>query len=363
MVFHVKEAATILLSSGVTPESVGLERFQEDVFRLTRTLEASAQNAAETFVKANPGCKPPIVLCDRGYMDARAYVDDEQFGRILRGQNMTMSDARDARYDIVVHMVTSPPEFYGKQTNEDRREDYEGAVKADLATRRAWTGHPHYKIINNETEFDAKISRAVSAICAVVGEPEPYECERKFLLAQVPDVAAIAKAEGVHVETSVIHQTYLLSDGGEESRIRQRMSSAGTLYSHTTKGESTIPGVRPEKDRLISSEEYMELFAKRNPAMETIVKERHCFVYGDSHFEMDVYIHPSRGRGVLEVEVESMEAKVELPPFVRVAHEITQDKRYSNSAIARSGFPAEGTVLCADGPVEAFAPSRLEQVR
>ena len=47
----------------------------------------------------------------------------------------------------------------------------------------AWTGHPHLRIIDNSTEFEDKLKRLIAEISSFLGEPEPYEIERKFGIA------------------------------------------------------------------------------------------------------------------------------------------------------------------------------------
>ena len=46
-----------------------------------------------------------LVICDRGTMDASAFVSQEQWGDILRRVDKDEFDICEARYDHVVHMV------------------------------------------------------------------------------------------------------------------------------------------------------------------------------------------------------------------------------------------------------------------
>ncbi len=48
-----------------------------------------------------------------------------------------------------------------------------------------WTGHPHFRVIDNSTDFETKINRLIVEIKTFLGEPIPYETERKFLIKRI----------------------------------------------------------------------------------------------------------------------------------------------------------------------------------
>ena len=93
-------------------------------------------------------------------------------------------------YDAVFHLVTAAKgaqEFYTLANNQARTETAEQAAAMDDKLIAAWTGHPHLRIIDNSTDFEAKMKRLIAEIAAFLGEPEPYEIERKFLI-EYPDI-------------------------------------------------------------------------------------------------------------------------------------------------------------------------------
>ena len=61
---------------------------------------------------------------------------------------------------------------------------------------------------------------------------EPYEIERKFLI-EYPNIQKLEKMK--NCEKVEIIQTYLKSENGEETRIRQRGKNGNYIYSKTTK--------------------------------------------------------------------------------------------------------------------------------
>ena len=67
-------------------------------------------------------------------------------------------------------------------------------------------------------------------------------------------------------------------------------------------------------------------------------KESEAFVQ-EQLFEIDVYPFWT-DRAIMEIELDSEEREVMLPPFIEVIKEVTGDGRYTNAAIARE-VPAE----------------------
>jgi CYTH domain-containing protein len=156
------------------------------------------------------------------------------------------------------------------------------------------------------------------------------EIERKFVLPSVPDFGRppLAGARRLAIE-----QTYLFADDGTRERVRQvREEGQPERYFHTRKRRISAL-TREEDEREIERDEYERLLARRDPERGTIRKTRHVFPYGNRLFELDVFEHPS-GVVLLEVELPSEDAPVELPPFDGL-REVSGDERYSNAELAR----------------------------
>jgi len=325
-IFIVPEAATILLAAGITPKQVGGLKFQEMVLDTIVHLEGLADIAAEAIYKQTG--KKPIIICDRGVMDGIAYCSRDEYLKILKSRGLNSQTARDERYDAVIHMITSPEAHYSNATNQHRSETYAQAVALDKRTRESWVGHPHFKIIDNSTDFPTKLKRVNEIVCNVLGEPIPLEAEKK-LLVEIPSLADLEKEVG-HIEDSLILQDYMLDKG---ARVRKRTTEGSTIYTHTVKGPQISAGVRPEEERIISKEEYNQLLKKKDPEKGTIIKTRKCFVYENHQFELDVYEQPD-GLTVLEIEVSNIDEKIELPKSILVIKDVTTDESYSNNALA-----------------------------
>lgn len=329
-VFRVPEAATLLFSGGARPAHWDHDeqvRFQSLLLRLGAKLE-------ETFVSAAKACgKPSIVLCDRGAMDSRAYVDETAWGEILSSNDWTTVALRDERYDAVIHLVTAADgaeAAYTTANNAVRDETPDQARALDARTLAAWVGHPHLRVIKNDgVDFDGKVRRATAAVCKVIGVPEPVESERKFL---VKHVGGLPRPFTVAVE---IEQTYLLgANDGSTERVRKRSQHGSSVYYHTIK-RPLRAGERIEIERQVSAREYGEFMTRKDPARQTVSKIRTCFVWEGWYYELDVFRSPRYGLTVLEVELDpGYIGEPPFPPFIEIEREVTDEPGWSNAELA-----------------------------
>ena len=155
-----------------------------------------------------------------------------------------------------------------------------------------------------------------------------YEIERKYLI-RFPDRELLNSCSG----KTEITQTYLLSRDGRTARVRKRGLDGEYTYTHTQK--SRISDVkRIELEREISQEEYERLLQDADPTRSVIHKTRYCLDYREQMFEIDVYPFWN-DRAIMEIELESEEQEILFPPAVQIITEVTSDKRYTNSSLAR----------------------------
>ena len=119
----------------------------------------------------------------------------------------------------------------------------------------ACAGHPHLRVIDNSSTFEDKMKRLLSEISAFLGEPEPMEIERKFLI-EYPDIRWLESLP--NYRKIEIIQTYLISENGDEVRIRQRGMDGHYIYFQTIK--RTVSGFkRVEIEHRLSMDEYLQL--------------------------------------------------------------------------------------------------------
>ena len=155
------------------------------------------------------------------------------------------------------------------------------------------------------------------------------EIERKFLIRKPDKKWLETEAEGWDMV-----QTYLIKDGsGLNSRVRKSSGKGGSVFTHTQKRHISAMS-REEYEREISEEEYRELLLKADPERRPIEKRRYVLMYKGQCFEIDLFsFWPDRA--LMEIELEDEAQKVDFPPEIEIIKEVTEDKRYTNSSLAR----------------------------
>ena len=157
-----------------------------------------------------------------------------------------------------------------------------------------------------------------------------YEIERKYLI-EYPDKSLLERAEGVRVKR--IEQTYLLAGAGETRRVRKMTENGVTRYIETRKYR--VSDLRAtEEEAELSAAEYDALLKLADPALRPIFKTRYAIPYAGHTVEVDLYDF-WQDRATAEVELADESEGVELPPYLRVIREVSDDKRYKNVNLAR----------------------------
>ena len=160
-----------------------------------------------------------------------------------------------------------------------------------------------------------------------------YEIERKFLIRR-PEHRWLEQ----HAQGSKISQTYLKAAYGESARVRKRVYEDHVSYTHTVK-QKLSDLRRIEKEREIARDEYEALLAQADPDRRTIEKERWVLKYQNQAFEIDLFPFWSK-QAYMELELNAEDQHIDFPPDIEVLREVTGDKRYTNSALAKT-IPAE----------------------
>ena len=180
----VPEAATILFSNGF--KSSDPLHIQGAIMKLQISLEDLFEGIARDFEGRS------VLLCDRGLMDGKAYVETKMWHDVLKLENMKETDARDSRYDSVIHLVTAADgasEFYTLENNTARHENVEQAIVQDRRTQNAWIGHSRLRVIGNEDDkgrkvgFNRKIGNVIDSVKTLLGlQPLAVEREKRYVI-------------------------------------------------------------------------------------------------------------------------------------------------------------------------------------
>ncbi|MBR4711442.1 MAG: AAA family ATPase [Clostridia bacterium] len=326
-VLFVPETATELITGGVCPWTCGTNLdYQIGQMRLQVTKEDIFRTAADSMPDSRI-----LIVCDRGALDNKAYMTQEEFNAVLARLHLDEVELRDS-YDAVFHLETAAKgvvEAYTFANNAARYETPEEACALDDRLIAAWTGHPHLRVIGNDTNFEGKLQRLLSEISSALGEPETYEIERKFLI-RYPDVTWLEKQPNCHrVE---IIQTYLASEDDQDRRVRQRGENGTFLYYETVK--RTLPdGQAVELSRRISDREYLSLLLDADTTRRQLRKTRYCMTYGMQSLKIDLYPFWHR-QAMVQLHMRDAEEPVRFPPELELIREVTGIREYKNSSLA-----------------------------
>lgn len=327
-VLFISETATELISGGVAPWTCSSNgEYQKCQLKLQQEKEKVFEYAASTM-----DAEKILIVCDRGALDNKAYMTEADFADALNYIGANEVELRDG-YDAVFHLVSAAKgaeEFYTTANNAARTETVEQARALDDKLISAWTGHPHLRIIDNTMGFEEKMKRLISEIANFLGEPEPYEIERKFLI-EYPDIKELAELP--NCEKVEIIQTYLNAPVGEEVRIRQRGNKGDYIYFETSK--KSVSGLkRVEVERRLTKDEYLRRLMDADPTRRPIRKDRYCLADGNQYFEIDVYPFWS-DQAIMEIELSDPNEEIRFPEMLHVIREVTEDERYKNSSLAK----------------------------
>ena len=327
-VLFIPEIATELISGGVAPWTCGSNgEYQKCQLKLQMEKEKVFEYAARTM-----DSEKILIVCDRGALDNKAYMTDAEFAVAANYVGANEVELRDG-YDAVFHLVTAAKgaqKFYTTPNNTARTETPEEAAALDDKLIAAWTGHPHLRIIDNAEGFEEKMKCLIKEIALFLGEPEPYEIERKYLI-EYPEISALEALP--NCEKVEIIQTYLQADHDDEVRIRQRGSRGNYIYFETRK--KTISGLkRIEIERRLTKDEYLERLMDADPTRMPIRKDRYCLADGNQYFEIDIYPFWN-DQAILEIELSDPEEEIRFPKMLKVIREVTEDEAYKNASLAK----------------------------
>lgn len=327
-VLFIPETATELISGGVAPWTCRSNvHFQSHQMALQAHKEKVFEDAAKDM-----DTEKILIVCDRGQLDNKAYMADEEFDKLMELMNWNEVHLRDD-YDAVFHLVTAAKgaeEFYTTANNAARTETVEQAAALDDEIIHAWTGHPHFRIIDNSSDFDDKMRRLISEISSFLGEPEPFEIERKFLI-KYPDVSVLDNDP--NCQKIEIIQTYLKSDENEEVRVRQRGCNGNYIYFITTK-KKVSDVKRIEIEERLTQQEYLRYLMEADTSMRQIRKTRYCLTYEGQYFEIDIYPFWDH-QAIVEIELSDENAEIVFPDTLKVIKEVTDDAAYKNASLAK----------------------------
>ena len=328
-VLFIPETATELITGGVAPWTCGSNLdYQKVQVRLQLEKEKVFMDAARTMSSDRI-----LIICDRGALDNKAYMSQDEWDEVLSCLGLNEVELRDT-YDAVFHLVTAArgaEDAYTLSNNGARTENAKKAVELDDKMIAAWTGHPHLRIIDNSTDFEKKLERLIAEMVSFLGEPDPLEIERKYLI-RYPDIEWLESLPNCR-KVEII-QTYLRAQEGVQIRVRQRGENGHYIYYRSEKRPITSFR-RVEVEIRLSQEEYLRQLMEADTTARPIRKTRYCLADKNRYYEIDIF--PEwKTQAIMEIELKSEDENISLPEGIEVIREVTGDKRYNNYHLAHN---------------------------
>lgn len=92
---------------------------------------------------------------------------------------------------------------------------------------------------------------------------------------------------------------------------------------------------RIAKKRQVTAREYIELLDTKDNGKKIIKKLRQCFIYEQQYFIVDTFINlKGFPFSIMRIETTREAQQIQIPPFVRVLREVTEEVVYETRMIA-----------------------------
>lgn len=317
-VIIIPETATLLDKNGIPPvgDKKKVLAFQDIVYTLQRAKETAVSNV----IKAYNNDSIIFVIHDRGIMDNRAYLEDEEFEDILKRYNDSELKIID-NYDLVLGLCSSSKieGEYETLSNPSRFETANEAILRDKRTLDCWKLHRNYKIIDATEIFEEKIELVLKEIENLANHNSEKKIQRYLfntpfnLNALLKEDTAKFKQTNYYIHSEIKEEIHTLS----EKRYNGYSSYNLNIKKIIDDKEITI------KDEIITEEEARKILIHNvinrmeNVIIYTFI--RNCQVWR---------LILNDGKYFLEVETTPQHPTVELPDELSDAIFITNDYFY-----------------------------------
>uniref|UniRef100_A0A1B6EQH2 NadR/Ttd14 AAA domain-containing protein n=1 Tax=Cuerna arida TaxID=1464854 RepID=A0A1B6EQH2_9HEMI len=335
-VFRVPETATVLLSGGIKFSDLSEEegyKFQENLLKTMLQIE-------NTFFELGESCsRDCLIICDRGAMDASAFISRDKWERMMSANGWNSVELRDNRYNQIVHLVSAAngaEDFYSTEDHACRSETVVLARELDYNAAAAWVGHPYFDVIDNSTDFETKICRMIASVCQKLGidtgdRLTTNSRKRKFLVrGPLPDDSIFPPFQ----DFDVVHNYLQTSTPSMQARLRKRGQKGHWSYIHTIR-KPKMRGQVVEVKTQLTHRDYINMLAQRDDSHFTIFKRRRCFLDNNQYFQLDIYREPCHPRCIGLILLETYSALDNgalekcLPKFLTLVEEVTGNPAYS----------------------------------
>ena len=175
--YHVlvlNECATEMIKGGIRPfgnNSVSVYEFENEILN----LQLFKEKRYKEFLDNYSDDTKIIILYDRGAVDIRAYLSDDDYDKMLKENNLSNKDLLE-EYDLVIHMITVAADLenrYSNSNNTARFEDPQGAIDVDKGISKAWAEHKNLKVVPVCEYLEQKMELAIKHVDELLKEKDP----------------------------------------------------------------------------------------------------------------------------------------------------------------------------------------------
>ena len=175
--YHVlvlNECATEMIKGGIRPfgdYKATVYDFENEILN----LQLYKEKRYKDFLSKYPDDTKIIILYDRGSVDIKAYLGEENYNKMLKENNLDNEDLLN-EYDLVIHMTTVAAETenkYSNATNKARFEEAKEAIDLDKRTNEAWSKHKNLKVAPVCNLLEEKINIVIDYVDELLKEKDP----------------------------------------------------------------------------------------------------------------------------------------------------------------------------------------------
>ena len=166
--YHVlvlNECATEMIKGGIRPfgdYKSSVYDFENEILN----LQLFKEKRYKDFISRYDDDTKVIILYDRGTVDIKAYLGEENYKRMLKENHLNNKELLN-EYDLVIHMTTVAAETenkYSNASNKARFEEASEAIDLDKRTSEAWSKHKNLKVAPVCDLLEEKISIVIGYV-------------------------------------------------------------------------------------------------------------------------------------------------------------------------------------------------------
>ena len=157
----INETATELMSSGFDFKKHTIWEVQNSIFNHQYQKEKAA------ILDAEKNNDDVFIICDRGLLDGKAYMNEEDYVKMIGEYGFSKKEDLLKRYDLVIYLQSvsiDRPQLFESESNHFRKSNLGQAKLLDEKVKNIWKKHPNFCEIPTFDKFEDKLDRLISTL-------------------------------------------------------------------------------------------------------------------------------------------------------------------------------------------------------